>query len=178
MIITKDNISLLDFSFSSAILATKVITSYLSDGSTSYKVSVNDLKEVNGLTTNVLYIGQELLIPSQIVEEPDDNVVEDTNYDTYVVQKGDSLWAIAQKYGITVQELINLNNLSNNTLQVGQKLLVPKQDIIVGDSLYTVVSGDTLWSIARKFNVSVNDLKLANGLDSNLLSIGQQLIIP
>lgn len=142
----------------------------------NYSVSVNDLKEVNNLNTNILYIGQELLIPSEIVEE--DNVIEDNNYDTYTVVKGDSLWSISRKYDIPVEELININQLNNNTLQVGQKLFVPKQDIIEEDNTYTVVSGDTLWSIAKKFNISVQDLKDKNNIDNNLLSIGQQLIIP
>ena len=142
-----------------------------------YSVSVNDLKEVNNLNTNILYVGQELLIPSEIVEEPIEEI-EDDNYDTYIVKKGDSLWQISKDNNITVDELININNLSNNNLKIGQKLLVPKKDIIEEDNTYTVVSGDTLWSIAKKYNVPVNDLKEINNLTSNLLSIGQQIIIP
>ena len=139
--------------------------------SKKYNVSVNDLKEVNNLNTNVLYIGQELLIPSGIIED-DDEVVEG---DFYVVQKGDSLYSIARKLNINLQELIELNNLENNTIQENQKLLIPNSTIT---NTYIVQRGDTLWSISKKYNVSVNDLKRANNLTNNLLSVGQQLIIP
>ena len=139
--------------------------------SKKYNVSVDDLKEVNNLNTNVLYIGQELLIPSGIIED-DDEVVEG---DFYVVQKGDSLYSIARKLNINIQDLIELNNLENNTIQENQKLLIPNSTIT---NTYIVQRGDTLWSISKKYNVSVNDLKRANNLTNNLLSVGQQLIIP
>lgn len=145
-----------------------------------YSVSVNDLKEVNNLNTNILYIGQELLIPSEIVEEDTngEEIIENDNYDTYIVKRGDSLWAISKRYDIPLNELISINNLSNNNLKIGQELLIPKQEEIIDDGYYIVESGDTLWSIAKKYNISVNDLKEVNNLSNNLLSIGQQLIIP
>lgn len=163
---------------------------------TKYKVSVKDLKEVNNLTTNILYIGQELLIPSEVIEElpeedipeidEDDEIVDDPvedeiidneSYDIYIVQKGDSLWAISRKYDIPLQDLISINNLDNNNLQIGQQLLVPKQ-IINEDNFYIVQKGDTLWSIAKKNNTTIDSIKQLNNLTSNLLSVGQQLIIP
>lgn len=146
-----------------------------------YSVSVKDLKEVNNLTTNVLYIGQELLIPSEIVEDipeqDEEEIIEDGKYDIYIVQKGDSLWAISKKYDLPLQELISINKLEDNTLKAGQKLLIPKQKT-ENEKIYIVQKGDTLWSIAKKYNVSVNNIKEKNNLTSNLLSVGQQIIIP
>lgn len=146
-----------------------------------YSVSVKDLKEVNNLTTNVLYIGQELLIPSEIVEDipeqDEEEIIEDGKYDIYIVQKGDSLWAISKKYDLPLQELISINKLEDNTLKTGQKLLIPKQKT-ENEKIYIVQKGDTLWSIAKKYNVSVNNIKEKNNLTSNLLSVGQQIIIP
>lgn len=136
-----------------------------------YNVSVKDLKEVNNLNTDVLYIGQELLIPSKVIDDITDDEVDNN---IYVVQRGDSLYSISKKYKTTVQELIDLNNLENNTLSIGQKLKVPSID----EEIYIVQKGDTLWSISKKYNVSVNLIKEKNNLTDNMLSINQQLIIP
>lgn len=99
----------------------------------------------------------------------------------YVVQKGDSLWSIASKNKTTVSELKTLNNLSSNTLQIGQLLKLPttsKEEITTNENIYTVQKGDSLWSISNKYGTSVDALKKANNLTSNILSIGQTLVIP
>ena len=99
---------------------------------------------------------------------------ESGNY--YVVQNGDSLWKIANKYGITVDELKSLNGLSSNNLTVGQILEVPSSSSDV--STYTVKAGDSLWNIANKYGITVDELKNLNGLTSNILNIGQVLKVP
>lgn len=97
----------------------------------------------------------------------------------YTVQRGDSLWSIAKKFGVTVNELKDANNLSSNTLSIGQLLKIPtqEQEITTSDT-YIVKSGDSLYSIAQKYNTTVDELKKLNNLTSNLLSIGQSLKIP
>ena len=84
-------------------------------------------------------------------------------------------------YNIKVNDLIKLNNLNDLTLQINQQLKVPKinnnEPPINNTEIYIVQKGDTLWSISRKFNISVNELKQLNNLTNNLLSIGQQLKI-
>ena len=94
---------------------------------------------------------------------------------SYIVQKGDSLWSIAQKNGVNVNDLIKANNLSNLTIYVGQELTIPSTK---SSNEYTVKRGDTLWDISRKYNVSVNDLIQANNLTSTVISPGQILIVP
>ena len=135
-------------------------------------ISVDTLKSLNKLNSNDIYVGQQL-----ILVEPENQV----EYDIYTVKKGDSLWSISQKYNITVNELIKLNNLNNTTLQINQTLKVPKAVIeespIQNEETYIVQKGDTLWSISRKLGISVNELKDLNNLTSNLLNIGQQLKI-
>ena len=135
-------------------------------------ISINTLKALNKLNTNEIYVGQQLILSN------DKNTEE---YDVYTVKKGDSLWSISQKYNISVKELIELNNLNNLTLQINQKLEVPKTIIVEPEEndteIYIVEKNDTLWSISRKFNISVNELKELNNLTSNLLSIGQELKI-
>ena len=139
-------------------------------GDTLYQIAldnnttVDELKSLNNLTNNTLMIGQLLKIPSNLLPE-----------DTYIVQKGDSLYSIANKYNTTVDELKLLNNLENNLLSIGQVLRLPTYQIL--ETTYTVKKGDSLYSIARKFNTTVDKLKQLNNLSSNLLSIGQILIV-
>ena len=140
----------------------------------NYGITVDELKKANNLTSNTLSIGQNLLIPTKN---------ETTNGTTYTVKKGDSLWLIANNYGITVNELKSANNLTSNVLTIGQQLIIPGKKTGTTTpsettTKYTVKSGDSLWNIAKKYNITVQELKDANNLTSNLLSIGQTLIIP
>ena len=97
---------------------------------------------------------------------------------TYTVKSGDSLWSIANKYNTSVSELKSLNNLNSNNLQVGQILILPGEQSNNEDNTYTVKSGDSLWSIANKYNTSVSELKSLNNLNSDVLQIGQVLKLP
>ena len=128
-----------------------------------FNIPINKLIEINNLNSDILSIGQILYL-----EEKPNN-----DYDTYTVVKGDSLWGISRKFNIRVNELIELNNLTDNIITIGQELLVPKQI----DNTYIVVKGDTLWSIAKKNNITVNELKELNNLTNNTISIGQILKI-
>lgn len=149
--------------------------------SRKFNTSIEDIIEANSLTTNTLSIGQQLYIPGvgETISPPTTPEPFPSDYDVYVVQKGDSLWLISQKYNISVPDLIELNNLTNLTLQIGQKLLVPKKNIPPEESsnIYIVEPGDTLWSVSKKFNLTVEELKRLNGLENNLLSVGQELIV-
>lgn len=151
--------------------------------------SIDDIKRINNLTSNNLIVGQQLLIPLS-VKEPDNSITQPTlptgpssttpveSYIIYEVKKGDSLWKIANDNNTTVNDLIKLNNLSNLTLQIGDKIKIPTSQDEKPTRIYIVKSGDTLWSIAKANGVSVNELKSANNLTNNLLSLGQELIIP
>ena len=120
--------------------------------------------------TDALAIGQMLKVPTEI---------KDDQTNTYIVQKGDSLYSIAQKYNITVDELKSFNNLTSNTLSIGQKLNIPTTKNNTNNlTTYVVQKGDSLYSIAQKFQTTVDNLKLINNLTSNILSIGQILNIP
>ena len=137
-----------------------------------YNITVNELKKANNLENNNLSIGQELIIPDYSNNDP---IEKPINEITYIVQKGDSLWSIAKKYDINVNDLKSYNNLSSNLLNIGQTLLIPKTSDY---QTYIVVSGDSLYKIANKFNTTIDKLKSVNNLKSDTLSIGQVLIIP
>ncbi len=136
-----------------------------------YNLTVDDLIEYNNLSSTNLSIGQKLLIPNEIINE--------SEYDTYIVKAGDSLYRIAINYNTTVDNLMDINNLSTNLLSIGQKLLVPKNDNQpTNDFNYVVKPNDTLYSIANKYNTTVDELKRLNNLSSNLLNVGQILKLP
>ena len=136
-----------------------------------YGMTVNELKNLNNLTSDILSIGQQLTVKNESA----------STLDTYTVKSGDTLYSIANKYGMSVSDLKSLNNLTSDILSIGQVLKVSNSDNNGSSSpsnTYVVKLGDTLYSIARKYGISVDELKSANGKSSNLLTIGEELIIP
>lgn len=132
-----------------------------------FNTTVDKLKDINNLKNNLLSVGQKI----QVSEKAP---VSD-NY--YIVKRGDTLYSIAKKYNLSVEELKKINNLINDNLSINQELLVVPNDT-KENIIYTVQKGDTLYSIARKFNTTVSSLADINNLNSTLLSIGQKLLIP
>ena len=126
-----------------------------------YNMTVDELKSINNLKSNLLSIGQRLKIKKS-----------DDNQNIYIVKKGDTLYKIANMYGTAVDNLKALNNLKNNNLSIGQKLIVPSKN-----KIYIVQKGDSLWSIARKYDTTVDSIKRNNNLSTNVLQIGQKLKI-
>lgn len=135
-----------------------------------YGITVNELKSLNGLTSNNLTVGQILEVPGS----------SSSASGTYTVKSGDSLWKIANEYGLTVAELKSLNGLTSDNLSIGQVLKVSNSSGSSNSSsnTYTVKSGDSLWKIANEYGITVNELKSLNDLTSDILSIGQVLQIP
>lgn len=138
-----------------------------------YNTSVSEIVSLNSLPNNNLNIGQQLLIPTADI--PDNPTNNSSN--TYVVKNGDNLYSIARKFNTTVNDITRLNNLPGTSLSIGQTLIIPNNSGNASSNTYVVKPGDNLYSIARKFNTSVNTIKNKNNLKSNLLSVGQTLII-
>ena len=159
---------------------TTQITYVVKSGDTLYRIATQNnttiqaIKDLNNLTTDELSIGQLLKIPStEIIEVP-------TSDTTYTIQAGDTLYAIAKKYNTTVEKLKQQNNLTTNTLTIGQKLSIPTTSYIEVPTqtiTYTVIPGDTLYSIARKYDTTINNIKTKNNLTTNLLTVGQKVLI-
>ena len=146
--------------------------------SNKFGITVDQLKNYNNLTSNTLSIGQILNIPT--IEEDTET---ETTITTYAVKSGDSLYKIANNYNTTVDAIKSLNNLTSNTLQVGQILNIPTsqevEQVPTSDYFnYNVISGDSLYSIAQKYNTTIDEIKNLNKLTSDLLTVGQTLKIP
>ncbi|RNL56096.1 LysM peptidoglycan-binding domain-containing protein [Pedobacter jejuensis] len=174
-----------------------------------YRTTVDEIRKLNNLSGNNLRIGQKLKIPATKNVEGDKVVttvetvqigteVKDAT-GTHTVKKGESIFKVAQQYGITAYQIRRLNNLSDNTLNTGQVLKIPTgitteipvvkektvevivkdKDTIPGESfLYTVGTGETIFNIAKKFNLTAYQIRTANKLNDNAITVGQKLIIP
>ena len=144
--------------------------------SNQFGVSVTELSELNDVNAATLKIGQILKIPTNSGTNPD-------NMFMYTVKKGDTLWSIARVYGTSVEEIKKLNYFTNNDLYIGQVIRIPEiytkeEDMYVPQFMnYTVKKGDTLYSIAKKYNLSVDTLISDNALKTNTLGIGKNLKI-
>ena len=168
-------------------------------------VSVANLKAWNNLSSDMIFVGQKLTIKggTGTVTPPttpptgntgNNNGNTGSTTGTYTVVSGDSLWAIANKNGVSVANLKAWNNLTTDTIFVGQKLTIkggattaptnpttpPAGNSNNGSTTsgtYTVVSGDSLWAIANKNGVSVANLKAWNNLTTDTIFVGQKLTI-
>ena len=136
--------------------------------SRKFGITVDELKNANNLSSNLLSIGQNLIIPGKEAQA--------TNGE-YVVKKGDSLYSIARKYNTSVDNLKSINNITTDSLAIGQIIKLPSTSSTASDT-YIVKKGDSLYSIARTYNTSVDKLKEINNLTSNALAIGQVLKLP
>ena len=141
--------------------------------------SVEELKQLNNLNSNLLYVGQKLKVPSYMTAE-DTNII-------YVVKSGDNLYNIAKAYNTTVNDIKSFNNLTSDNLSIGQiikipestSIVTPSEDEVINEgSVYVVQKGDTLYSIAKKFNTTVDNLKNINSIIGDVLTIGMNLLIP
>ncbi len=151
-------------------------------------VSLSELLAVNNATqSTILYTGKKITIPSA-----------QNGYTTYTVQKGDTYWTISQKYGISLDKLLEANNAhSNPDLDIGDSVKIPKSVSSGGSNTennsgggtnneptitykkHTVTSGDTLWNIAIKYGIPFDELLKVNSLtESSYVKPGTVLTIP
>ena len=148
--------------------------------SQTYGTTVNNLKQINNLSSNVIYVGQVLKLKQQ--SSSTSNQAPQSTADTYTVQSGDTLWGIANTHDTTVNNLKQINDLTSDTIYVGQVLKLKQQSNSTSNQApqstadtYTVQSGDTLWGIANTHDTTVNNLKQINDLTSDTIYVGQVL---
>lgn len=183
---------------------------YLYAIATKFDLTVSQIREMNNLKTNVIYVGQKLKVsgkassststskpkPKPNQSNTGSSTATNNSASTYTVKSGDYLSKIGAKFNISVAQIKELNNLSSDMIYVGQVLKVsgkasskpstPKPDpkpnkkpsngqSSSSTSTYKVQSGDYLSKIASKFGTTVEKIKQLNGLQSNMIHVGQVL---
>ena len=145
----------------------------LYDIAKEYSTTVGILKALNNLSSNILQVGQILKLPISLVEEtiPGDYLI-------YTIKKGDNLYSIAKNYNITLEELINFNQQGSTLLHIGEQLLIPINNQTNNNIQYVIKPGDTLYNIAKRYNTNVDEIKRINNLNTNMLKIGETILIP
>jgi peptidoglycan DL-endopeptidase LytF len=164
-------------------------------GDTLYSISnrfgttVSALRSANNLTSDILSIGQTLTIPAAGITPTVPSALSPVSAPSqYSVVLGDTLYSISNRFGTTVSALRSTNNLTSDILSIGQTLTIPAAGVtptvpsalspVSAPTQYTVVLGDTLYSISNRFGTTVATMRSTNNLTSDILSIGQTLTIP
>ncbi len=172
----------------------------LSGIAAKYRVNVSDIKRWNNLKNNMIYVGQKLKIytsspPPKTSSTASTNAAANTSTTNrsssssaktqniiHIVKSGETLSGIASKYGVSVDNIKNWNNLSSDKLSIGQKLTInpttQSNSNASTQKVHIVKSGETLSSIANKYNTTVDAIMKANDLKSTKIYVGQKLKIP
>ena len=142
-----------------------------------YNTTVKAISDANsGINPQNLQIGQQICIPVPPMPGPCPGGT------IYTIKAGDTLYSLARRYATTVDAIQQANpGLAPRSLQVGRKICIPAQEPATcpGGTLYTIVAGDTLYSLARRYNTTVSAIQKANpGLDPRSLQVGRKICIP
>ena len=149
-----------------------------------WHITTKSIVTANRLRSDRLRAGQRLVLTVPNVQRASIPAASSSGsasgrHVIHTVRSGDTLDAIARRYGVTVASLRMTNRLEGNIIRAGQRLRIPSDAAKESDTvIYTVKSGDTLSTVAERYNVSVTKLKRANRLTSNMLRVGDRLEIP
>jgi membrane-bound lytic murein transglycosylase D len=165
--------------------------------SKKFNISLEDLKKWNNLDGLNVEQGSKLTLAENEQTENEVTNKAEVKITEHIVEKGESIGSIARKYDVSISDIKDWNNIENNTIHFGSKLVVGKKYIISNDNksnqtkkesiaandrdqvkLYYVKKGDSLFSIAKKYpGVSISDLKKWNGIKNERLKAGMKLKI-
>lgn len=160
---------------------------FLSKIADEYDVTVNQLKEWNNISGDKITVGQKLKIysNSKVIEKQETKEKNTKSKTSHIVQEGENLSTIADKYGLSVKNLMDWNDLDNDIIVPGQKLTLiePKQNKKIKETkttkakTHTVKAGENLTSIAEKYNITVKQLKDWNDIKGDVIQPGETLTV-
>lgn len=176
-------------------------------------ISMNQLIEWNNIKNNFVYPGQQLVVSKGSSSASGStsntstgntssntaNTGSTTSGSTYTVKAGESVWSVSNKFGISMNQLIQWNNIKNNFIYPGQKLIVKggssssnaststannkntassnTSSTATGQATYTVKAGESVWGVANKNGISMNQLIEWNNIKNNFIYPGQEVIV-
>jgi LysM repeat protein len=169
-----------------------------------YNLTIDELKKFNNINKKSIYPGQELKLAQEIAETASttSKIVETAKSDESIhktettkkiikhkVKSGESLYSIAEDYNISIEDLKKLNNIETSNIQPGQKLKIAQPSETIGKETekksqtssknitHKVQSGESLYTISKQYDVSIDDLKKYNNIETSNIQPGQKLII-
>lgn len=138
-----------------------------------YGMSVSQLKQLNGLRSDRVYVGQKLKVKGRSSKSSLSTAGLPAEYK---VRSGDSLYLIGKRYGASAKQVMNFYGLASSRIKIGQRLRAKQGSSSASrKDTYTVRRGDSLWSISKKFKVSIKRLQYLNRLSGSKVKIGQKL---
>lgn len=151
----------------------------------AHGITMAQLVDWNGIQNNFVYAGQKLTVRNGGTNQqaatpatPSNNgQASGTTTNKYTVKNGDSVWLVANKHGITMEQLISWNQIKNNFIYPGLELLVKEAPKETATKYYVVASGESVWSIADKHGITMEQLIQWNGIENNFIYPGQKLIV-
>lgn len=186
--------------------------------SNKYGITMAQLIQWNNIQNNFIYPGQQLTVSNSgstnsassntgssanTNNSSSANTGSSSSQGTYTVKAGESVWSVANKNGITMNQLIEWNNIKNNFIYPGQQLIVKGGNSVntntgsttsaakpntpntsattstssSGNTMYTVKAGESVWSVANKHHITMDQLIEWNNIKNNFIYPGQQVIV-
>lgn len=151
-----------------------------------YGISISELERQNPHIVNMLQAGHQLKITGGVDSNVSNSKKDSTNlssstFTTYEVLPGETLYGISRRYGVTVDDLMDANNLIG-VLQIGQILRIPTKNSVVkndeGNQIHLVQAGETKYGLSKKYGVSIEELEQKNPQIIRMLQTGQRILIP
>ena len=157
----------------------------LSQIALKYGTTVSEIARLNSIANvNLIYPGQVLQIVTNSNEQTNSSDITNANIAYYTIKRGDTLWAISRKYSVSIQNIVNWNNIKNpNLIYPGNTLIIYTNSVnnstnSNGAYQYVVKRGDTLWGISRMYGTTVQRIASINGIrNPNLIYVGEVLKI-